>query len=188
MCLSLLESWECRNRRDRTTSCRENVWYTFCDRPTRNSDIARLLSAKSAKPKKKLFFFSILKESNRLKWQAADLLPAEIAQTDIDELRQDEIVHGHGIVDDDVDCWTGYFDWRRLCCGRQRWRRTRTRDAINDIRILIRGRRIVSLVRSIDERQNDVAITKTRIETQLMARWILITKKQKKRGMKVSNG
>ena len=57
MCLSLLESWECRNRRDRTTSCRENVWYTFCDRPTRNSDIARLLSAKSAKQKKKLFFF-----------------------------------------------------------------------------------------------------------------------------------
>ena len=42
------------------------------------------------------------------------LLPAEIAETDIDELCENEVVHWHdGVVDDNIDGRSSYFDqWR----------------------------------------------------------------------------
>jgi hypothetical protein len=39
-----------------------------------------------------------------------NLFPAEITQSDVDELSEDEMMHRHGIIDDNIDGRSSHFN------------------------------------------------------------------------------
>lgn len=93
----------------------------------------------------------------------------EITSSDLNELRQNEIVQLLRVVDDDIDRRTSQLDrWRRGC--RKRWKRGRRArvEQFGAVDIDVGRRDVAPLIGTVNERQDDVAIAQARIESQLL--------------------